>query len=53
MYGEIPIQKVVACFAVTQEMKGHASYLADIDPEEFLPWAFLKHDDYRLIMADK
>lgn len=51
IYGQIPIQEVVACFATTLEMKGHASYLADVDSDEFLPYAFFKHDDYRLLMS--
>ncbi|MBP5744323.1 MAG: acetoacetate decarboxylase family protein, partial [Oscillospiraceae bacterium] len=51
IYGEIPIEEVVACFAATLEMRGHARYLAEVDPDEFLPYAFFKHDDYRLIVA--
>lgn len=50
IYGEIPVKKVVACFASTLDMRGSAKYLAEVDPEEFLPYAFFKHDDYRLTM---
>lgn len=32
-------------------MRGYAKYLEKIDPDEFLPYAFVKHDDYRLIVA--
>ena len=51
VYGEIPVRKVVACFASTLDMRGSAKYLAEVDADEFLPWAFFKHDDYRLTMS--
>lgn len=50
VYGQIPIKRVTACFAATLDMRGSARYLAEVDPEAFLPWAFFKHDDYRLTM---
>lgn len=51
VYGQIPIREVVACFATTLDMRGSAKYLAEVDPDEFLPYAFFKHDDYRLTMS--
>ena len=51
VYHEIPIEKVVTCFATTLDMRGSAKYLEEVDAEEFLPWAFYKHDDYRLTMS--
>ena len=50
IYGQIPIKNVTACFAATLDMRGSAKYLAEVDADEFLPWAFFKHDDYRLTM---
>lgn len=50
VYGQIPIKRVVTCFAATLDMRGSARYLAEVDEDEFLPWAFFKHDDYRLTM---
>lgn len=50
IYGQIPIKNVAACFAATLDMRGSAKYLAEVDADEFLPWAFFKHDDYRLTM---
>lgn len=49
IYGEIPVGQPVACFESKLNMSGHAKYLAHVDPDEFLPYAFFKHDDYRLI----
>lgn len=51
IYGEIPVGEVVACFAATMDMKGSARYLTEVDADEFLPYAFFKHDDYRLTMS--
>lgn len=51
IYGQIPVKEVVACFAATLDMRGSAKYLAEVDEEEFLPYAFFKHDDYRLTMS--
>lgn len=51
IYGQIPIENVVACFAVTHDMQGSAKYLAEVDADEFLPYAFFKHDDYRITMS--
>lgn len=51
IYGQIPVKEVVACFAATLDMHGSAKYLAEVDEEEFLPYAFFKHDDYRLTMS--
>lgn len=51
VYGEIPVEEVVACFAATLDMRGSAKYLAEVDADEFLPYAFFKHDDYRLTMS--
>ena len=51
VYGQIPVQEVKACFAATLDMRGSAKYLAEVDTEAFLPYAFYKHDDYRLTMS--
>lgn len=51
IYGQIPVKEVVACFAATLDMKGSAKYLTEVDADEFLPYAFFKHDDYRLTMS--
>lgn len=50
VYGQVPIIKPVASFYTTLDMVGSAEYLAEIPGEQFLPWAFFKHDDYRLTM---
>lgn len=51
IYGNIPVKKVVACLHAKIDMVASAQYLADLDPEAFLPYAFWKHDDYRLTMT--
>jgi hypothetical protein len=51
VYGEIPVKKVVTCFAATLDMRGSAKYLTEVDGDAFLPYAFYKHDDYRLTMS--
>lgn len=51
IYGEIPIVKPVASFFADFDMVGSAEYLAKVPGEDFLPWAFFKHDDYRLTMS--
>lgn len=50
IFGDIPVKQVLSSFAVTIDMVGSAYYLEDIDPDAFLPFAFMKHDDYRLTM---
>jgi len=50
VYGEIPVKKVVGCLSAMFDMTGSAEYLAKVDEEGFLPYAFYKHDDYRLTM---
>lgn len=50
IYGNIPVKNIIACFHAQLDMVGNATYLADVDPEAFLPYAFFKHDDYRLTM---
>lgn len=50
IYGEIPVVKPVASFFSKIDMVGSAKYLAKVPGEDFLPWAFFKHDDYRLTM---
>ena len=50
IYGQIPIVKPIVSFYATLDMVGTAKYLAKIPADEFLPWAFFKHDDYRLTM---
>jgi len=50
IYGNIPVKKVVACLHADFDMFGSAQYLADVDPEAFLPYAFWKHDDYTKVM---
>ena len=50
IYGQIPVVKPVVSFYTTLDMVGTAKYLAHISGDEFLPWAFFKHDDYRLTM---
>lgn len=51
IYGQIPVKKVVSCFVSTIDMRGSAKYLAEVDENDFLPYAFIKHDDYRLTMS--
>lgn len=51
IYGQIPVREVITCFAATLDMRGSAKYLAEVDREAFLPYAFFKHDDYRLTMS--
>jgi acetoacetate decarboxylase len=51
VYGNIPVKRVIACFHAKIDMVASAQYLADVDPEAFLPYAFWKHDDYRLTMT--
>ena len=50
IYGNIPIKNIVACLHAKLDMVGSGKYLAEVDPEAFLPYAFFKHDDYRLTM---
>lgn len=50
VYGQIPVVKPVACFYADLDMVGSAEYLATVPGDEFLPWAFFKHDDYRPTM---
>lgn len=50
IYGQIPVVKPIVSFYATLDMVGTAKYLAKIPADEFLPWAFFKHDDYRLTM---
>jgi len=50
IYGNIPIKEVVACLHAELNMVGSAKYLAKVDPEAFLPYAFFKFDDYRTTM---
>ena len=51
VFGEIKIEKVLSCFASTLDMVGSARYLAEVDTDVFLPYAFYKYDDYRLTMS--
>ena len=50
MYGTIPVKKVLSGFYGTFDMVGSAKYLAQVDAGAFLPYAFFKHDDYRMTM---
>lgn len=50
IYGEVPVGKVVSSFFAKLDMVGTGSYLARIPGEDFLPYAFFKHDDYRMTM---
>lgn len=50
IYGQIPVVKPVVSFYTTLDMVGTATYLDKIPGEDFLPWAFFKHDDYRMTM---
>ena len=50
IYGEIPVVKPVTSFFTKIDMVGTAKYLAKVSGDDFLPWAFFKHDDYRLTM---
>lgn len=50
IYGQIPVVKPVVSFCATLDMVGTATYLDKIPGEDFLSWAFFKHDDYRLTM---
>lgn len=52
IYGNIPIKNVVACLHAKVDLLGSAQYLAEVDPEAFLPYAFWKHDDYRLVLEE-
>ena len=51
IYGQIPVVKPVASFYADFDMVGSAKYLAKVPGDDFLPWAFFKHDDYRLTMS--
>lgn len=51
IYGQIPVVKPVAAFYADFDMRGSAKYLAKVPGDDFLPWAFFKHDDYRLTMS--
>lgn len=51
VYGQIPVGQVVMAFRGTFDMRGSAKYLAEVNEYDFLPYAFLKHDDYRLTMS--
>ena len=50
IYGEIPVVKPITSFFAKIDMVGSAKYLAKVSGDDFLPWAFFKHDDYRLTM---
>ena len=52
IYGTIPVTKVRDGFcAMYKDMRVDLEYLAEVDRDGFLPWAFFKFDDYRLTMS--
>lgn len=50
IYGNIPVKNVAAVLHAYMDCYGSGQYLADVDPEAFLPYAFWRHDDYTKVM---
>jgi acetoacetate decarboxylase len=48
VYGNIPIVKIVGGTYSQYDTIGSGRYLAEVDAEQFLPYAFSNHDDYRI-----
>lgn len=49
VYGNIPVKKILGGFYADFDAYGTGRYLADVDGEKLLPYAFAKHDDYRIL----
>ena len=50
VYGNIPVKKILGGFYADFDAQGTGKYIADVDGEKLLPYAFAKHDDYRLLI---
>lgn len=48
VYGNVPIKVVHAGFYLKMDCKGTGRYLAEVDDEQFLPYAFYRVDPYDL-----
>lgn len=53
VYGNIPIVKIVGVTYSQYDTIGLGRYLAEVDAEQFLPYAFANHDDYRVTVVRK
>jgi len=49
LYGDIPVVGVRAMFYVDMDQNVQGRYVAEVDSEALLPYAFAKHDDYRVL----
>jgi acetoacetate decarboxylase len=49
LYGDIPVVGVKAMFYVDMDQTVRGRYAAEVESERLLPYAFAKHDDYRLL----
>mgnify|MGYP000931094111 CR=1 FL=1 len=49
VYGDIPVLGVKAMFYVDMDQTVRSRYAARVESEQLLPYAFAKHDDYRLL----
>lgn len=52
IYGNIPIKNILGCVYVDFDLSGQGRYLTEVDPEILLPYAFFKHDDYRVLRKE-
>ncbi len=50
IYGNIPVKNIIGGFFAKFDAHGTGKYIADVDGEKLLPYAFAKHDDYRMIL---
>lgn len=53
VYGNIPVVKIVGASYSQYDTIGTGRYLAEVEAEQFLPYAFANHDDYRLTVSRK
>jgi len=51
VYGNIPIVKIIGGSYSQYDTMGSGKYLAEVDAEAFLPYAFANHDDYRITVT--
>jgi hypothetical protein len=49
LYGEIPVEGTVGMFYVDMDQTVRGRYVGAVDEKELLPYAFAKHDNYRLL----